>query len=239
MRTEAQIAANRRNAKKSTGPRTQAGKSASSANAVKSGLYAKSLIIRDEDPAELTRLAAEYYDEFRPATPRERDLVDGLVYNQWLIRRLRRTEADIHAFHFDKRADNFDGRWSAQIIRRNHPLADAFETLEKQLVRVQARVNALERSSRNALKELRDLRKAAAPAAGVAEAGEIGFVPPQQPQPSPPAPAVQSPTPNPPSPPAIGFVPPHPPQPTPRAAAPQSPAQAPQPQSPGLPAHRC
>jgi hypothetical protein len=41
MATEAQIAANRANAQKSTGPRTEAGKSAVARNAVKFGLYAR------------------------------------------------------------------------------------------------------------------------------------------------------------------------------------------------------
>jgi hypothetical protein len=45
MTTEKQIAANRANAQESTGPRTAVGKAASSANALKSGIYAKFLLI--------------------------------------------------------------------------------------------------------------------------------------------------------------------------------------------------
>ncbi len=219
MATEAQIAANRRNAQRSTGPRTAAGKVVTRMNAVKSGLYAKSLVIRTEKPADLDQLAAEYHAEFHPVTPRERDLVDTLVHNQWLIRRLRRTEADLHARHYAGRDQDFDGRWSHHIIKRDHPLADAFDALEKQLVRLQTRVNALERSSRHTLKELRDLR--------ARPVSEIGFVPSEPPQPAPSAPdpqasEPQSPSASSPSATPIGFVSPQNPQPAPprRGASP-------------------
>src|SRR6516164_1744976 len=108
MATEAQILANRRNSQLSTGPRSEAGKSVSRMNALQSGLHAESLVIRTEDSAALAELSAEYYAEFHPVTPRQRDLVDTLVHNQWLIRRLRLTEADLHATHFQERDDNFD-----------------------------------------------------------------------------------------------------------------------------------
>src|SRR5215472_12877733 len=87
MSSPIQIAANRRNAQKSTGPRTQSGKAVSRVNAMKSGIYAETLSIRGEYPDELERLTAEYHREFRPATPRERDLVDSMVRNEWFIRR--------------------------------------------------------------------------------------------------------------------------------------------------------
>ena len=232
MPTEAQIAANRRNALKSTGPRTAAGKAVSSMNALKSGLHAKSVVIRSEDPADLDALAAEYHAEFRPATPRERDLVDTLVYNQWLIRRLRISEAQIYSYHYIGRDDDFIEGSDYHLTLRDHALGDGFSNLEKQLVRLQSRVSAVERSSRQALKELRDLRKAAAPPTEAGEAGEIGFVPSTSPQPAPPAPDPQSSTPNPQSPSRIGFVPSASPQPTPRASSPNPEPRTPNPRTP-------
>jgi hypothetical protein len=51
MATEKQIAANRANAQKTTGPRTEHGKSTSAMNALKTGLDAKNEIIeRCEEP---------------------------------------------------------------------------------------------------------------------------------------------------------------------------------------------
>ena len=69
MPTDSQIQANRRNAKKSTGPRSAEGKAASSQNALKTGIDAKSPVIRGEDHATLEALATRYHERFQPATP--------------------------------------------------------------------------------------------------------------------------------------------------------------------------
>jgi len=69
MATDRQIAANRANAQKSTGPRTQAGKAASSANAIKSGVYAQSTLIPGEDPAEYEASARNTSTISPPPTP--------------------------------------------------------------------------------------------------------------------------------------------------------------------------
>ena len=71
MATPAQIEANRRNAQRSTGPRSVEGKAVSRFNALKSGIDAKSLVIPGEDPAELEALVANYYLQFPAATPVE------------------------------------------------------------------------------------------------------------------------------------------------------------------------
>ena len=57
MSTQKQIDANRRNAQKSTGPRSAAGKSASASNSLKTGLYSRSQVIVGEDPAKLQALS--------------------------------------------------------------------------------------------------------------------------------------------------------------------------------------
>src|SRR5215472_14502837 len=101
MSTLKQIEANRRNGQSSTGPRTEAGKAASSRNALKSGIFSNREILPDEDPAELEALKQEYHDYFQPATPDERDLVDDLVSYSWQKRRFRRMEAVMIAVDAD------------------------------------------------------------------------------------------------------------------------------------------
>lgn len=61
MPTPKQIAANRRNAKKSTGPRTPAGKSNVRLNALKHGLTAQSVVLPFED--------ADAYEALQPSAP--------------------------------------------------------------------------------------------------------------------------------------------------------------------------
>ena len=62
MSSPLQIEANRRNSQKSTGPRTVAGKAASTLNlnSLKSGIYAEAEVIADESAADLQALVAAY-----------------------------------------------------------------------------------------------------------------------------------------------------------------------------------
>ena len=89
----AQTMANRRNALKSTGPRTSEGKAASSQNRLAHGLCSSSLLIRGESPAEFDLLLAEVRDAYRAATPEEQMLTDQLAEAQWRLNRARRVEA--------------------------------------------------------------------------------------------------------------------------------------------------
>ena len=68
MATPRQIEANRQNAQKSTGPRTQCGKDRSRFNAVKYGNEAKSDVLPGEDPASF----AERVDRLEDRSPGER-----------------------------------------------------------------------------------------------------------------------------------------------------------------------
>ena len=82
-----QIAANRRNAKKSTGPRTARGKAVSSRNAVKHGLYCRDLIIDSpklkEDPAEYNNLLKSLFDDLRPKGKIQKALVHIIAECLW------------------------------------------------------------------------------------------------------------------------------------------------------------
>jgi hypothetical protein len=76
MATEKQIEANRRNAQKSSGPRTDAGKQASSRNSFKLGIYMSDVALFDdpESAADLERTFHEYLDSLQPINALEREL---------------------------------------------------------------------------------------------------------------------------------------------------------------------
>ena len=95
MATPAQIAANRANAQHSTGPRSVEGKSVSRFNGLKSGLYAKSLVLPGEDAAELEALAESCRRTWQPICQDEADLVDQLIQSSWEQRRYARLEAEL------------------------------------------------------------------------------------------------------------------------------------------------
>jgi len=66
MATKAQIDANRQNSKKSTGPKTAAGKAAVSQNAVKHGLFAHEAVIHGESQADFDLHREAFLAEYRP-----------------------------------------------------------------------------------------------------------------------------------------------------------------------------
>jgi hypothetical protein len=81
------IAANRANARNSTGPRSIADKRAVGHHAVKHGLLAKRLIFRDqEEQAEFNALLDELQDEFRPEGVLERMLAEEVGVCWWKLK---------------------------------------------------------------------------------------------------------------------------------------------------------
>ena len=94
MSTESQITANRENAKKSTGPKTEEGKAASSKNATKHGFYSKEFQVRDEEKAEFANLYAGLYLEISPNTTILMELFYQLIHASWNLHRIRRIEGD-------------------------------------------------------------------------------------------------------------------------------------------------
>jgi hypothetical protein len=96
MATPAQLAANRANAQRSTGPRSVEGKSVSRFNALQHGADAASPIIPGEDPAEYQQLANEYLQRFAPQTPDEQYHVQTMIDSDWQKRRLSRLETECY-----------------------------------------------------------------------------------------------------------------------------------------------
>ena len=122
MRTEKQLAASRANGAKSRGPVTAEGKSVSSQNALKSGLYSKSPVIRGEDLAEFQTLAESLYQSLRPADADQEALVITLIRTQWLLNRLHRVENAIWEYQTEE-ADRYNPANSlayAAIASENH-----------------------------------------------------------------------------------------------------------------------
>lgn len=145
-----QLAANRRNAQKSTGPRSVEGKARASQNALKSGLYAESVVIGPERAADLDALTADFYDEHQPSTPTECSLVDQLVHGEWMLRRLRRVEQEVWKWEESHLNDHC----------RSISAEGRIYTGDKQLTfdRIHRQRLAISRTQRQTLAELRRLR---------------------------------------------------------------------------------
>jgi hypothetical protein len=95
MVSEAQMAANRLNAQKSTGPRTARGKVALARNALKHGLTAKTVVLFDESKTAFERFHQAQALDFEPRTAGECALVEQIATLGWRLRRASRAEATL------------------------------------------------------------------------------------------------------------------------------------------------
>jgi hypothetical protein len=87
-----QLIANQNNAKKSTGPVTVQGKQTVANNALKHGVFSKSLILADEDPTEYKSLLDQLLQELHPIGLLEQTLVERIALTLWRQKRLVRAE---------------------------------------------------------------------------------------------------------------------------------------------------
>jgi len=83
-----QIRANRRNAKKSTGPTTKAGKENSRFNALVHGLRAESNLLPGEDAPQFDQLLESLTVGWRPQDDREKSMIERIATAQWKLARL-------------------------------------------------------------------------------------------------------------------------------------------------------
>ena len=97
MLSPQRLAANRRNSQLSTGPRTELGKSNSSANSLKTGINSTRLLLPSEDPGELAAVTRAWRSQCPDPTPAESRLIDIQIRSWWLLQRLERIEADLKA----------------------------------------------------------------------------------------------------------------------------------------------
>jgi hypothetical protein len=95
MATTEQIEANRQNAKKSTGPKTAAGKAKVSSNAVKHGLLTEAALLPEEDEAAFQIFADDLLADLKPEGAVERLLAEQIVDLGWRLRRVRRIETGL------------------------------------------------------------------------------------------------------------------------------------------------
>jgi hypothetical protein len=100
-----QIAANRRNARKSTGPKTAEGREISRMNAVKHGILAKEVVVRGrvikENGREFAEMHRRFVEELDPVGPVEEMLVEQIVTARWRLRRALRAESGEIALSVD------------------------------------------------------------------------------------------------------------------------------------------
>jgi hypothetical protein len=116
-----QIAANRANAQKSTGPKTTAGREVSKMNSLKHGILSKEVLVRGlnrkESSREFSALHQRFWQELDPIGPVEEMLVDKIVTLHWRLRRALAAESGEIALSVD------EGQWKRSRGPNPHLLA--------------------------------------------------------------------------------------------------------------------
>jgi hypothetical protein len=215
MATDRQIAANRRNALLSTGPRTDAGKAISRRNALDHGLRAEALLLDDEDPVDFERLRDDLFNELAPATAYEEQLVHQLVSLIWRLRRVPVFETAILKWMAYRKAVEHDAAAAARptnvlSARKYEGLAaadDRYSDAERDQLRLGRLVASvmnvdltakLDRHEQHLIRQLKATRMELADhqaARAAREANERDPSPPMLPAASEPVPAAESSTP--------------------------------------------
>ena len=155
------VAANRKNAQLSTGPKTDEGKAASSRNSFKHGLHSQKMVMEGEDPAELDALRGDLLAQHQPGNVTEELLVNEMADQYWRLRRCRRIEMKLLLVGFDIKAMNLTHRMMTAAERGFYK---ALATLDKL------------QQARGFVPQKPAVEVAAAAAAG-AETSQTGFVP--------------------------------------------------------------
>ena len=143
MSTERQIEANRANAQRSTGPRTDAGKSASSQNAATHSLTAKGFIILPGQAEAFAQLQSDLRSTLLPTGPLQEIIFTRAFECAWTLHRCRIASAELY-------------QWAAKTNPSIDPIVD--NQNEARYSRVQKYAREAENSMYKAMRELGKLQ---------------------------------------------------------------------------------
>jgi hypothetical protein len=97
MTSKKQAEANRRNATRSTGPRSEDGKKRSALNALQHGLTAEPPVLPTEDPGQYDELRAQMIKDLAPQGAVEAQLAEEIVDLTWRLMRATKLESGVLA----------------------------------------------------------------------------------------------------------------------------------------------
>jgi hypothetical protein len=173
MATRKQIEANRRNAQKSTGPKTEEGKSKSKFNALTHGMTAEVAVLPHEDKLSYEDLRQATIESYQPANGAELMLVELVAVNYWRLLRARRVETatmDLHIRAYKRR----HGVSTQPGMDDDCGIATAFADPHNALRNIDRYQNTVERAYLRAVDTLRKTQNAR-----LRQERQIGFVPQQ------------------------------------------------------------
>jgi hypothetical protein len=104
--SEKQLNANRENAKKSTGPKTEEGKKRSALNGSRHNLTGAAYVMSDEDRQAFDKFSGPFIASFKPANPAEHSFAHLVAVAHWRLNRVHAIEENTFSMgHFTKASD--------------------------------------------------------------------------------------------------------------------------------------
>jgi hypothetical protein len=168
MISEKQLEANRRNALKSTGPKSHEGKAQSRMNALRHGLTASQAVLPHEDEDDYEKLREGMLESYAPADAAELAIIEELVNAYWRLMRLHRVE--------NRYWDNLGGSYN----RADEGIAEALlQTPDRQMrnyFRYYAQVEHSYYRALAAANQIKRERRDSKPLKALAATAENGFV---------------------------------------------------------------
>ena len=162
MVSQKKLTANRRNAQKSTGPKTEQGKRKARHNSTTHGLFCQSLLLPHDDPIIFHTLRDSYLLALKPQNLPELQLVDQIVSAVWRLRRVQDAEDLLHVharndYVTNKSLKNDPDSDPVSAVASSETYFD--DRLSNQLDRIAKHEQRYQRTIHRCYRELRLLRK--------------------------------------------------------------------------------
>jgi len=140
MATKKQLLANRKNAKKSTGPKDT---SLSRLNALKHGILSKEVLLKNEKKKDLEELAKRLRQELAPQGELEIILVDRIISSIWRLKRALKVESALMSYEYEDGLHDWNGKprderlaCKDMLVGKDNEMVLRYETtIERQIYR--------------------------------------------------------------------------------------------------------
>jgi hypothetical protein len=169
MANEKQINANRKNALKSTGPRSAVGKLISSRNSIRHGFYASNVLLPDEDRQEFVRMCRRLVLIYAPSSVLEEEQVRMIAETRWQLRRANLVDTELFQiyryYEGEQRSvgtafaqDASQGNAFSKLVRYQNFLLRKLQSAEKELERLRSVSPAIETQQNSEARTSPELR---------------------------------------------------------------------------------
>ena len=158
----AQLEANRLNAQKSTGPRTDAGKANARFNARRHGLTGQFYCMSVEDETAYKTFEANMFESLKPLGAYEHQLAVSITQDHWRMNRSRSVEFNLYGQGHDRLAEDTDA--PTADMQAASTMADTYRGENRVFANIalyETRIHRMIAKNRHELKELQAERKAA------------------------------------------------------------------------------